>query len=111
MPVTVAGEGRRWRRGGDATAAGKELARIGRYQKAYGGERAPQARAPVMAAGWRQGGLRTQQYSHVFFNVVPPTLGPREQGFAISCHGSRVHTNSGTDKSTARMGILLCFRF
>ena len=76
MPVTVEGEGRRWRGGGDATAAGKELARIGRYQKAYGGERAPRARAPVMAAGWRQGGLRTQQYSHVFFNVLPPTLGP-----------------------------------
>ena len=103
MPVTtVAGEERRWRGGGDATAAGKELARIGRYQKAYGGERAPRrARAAVMAlraASWRQGGLRTQQYSDVFFNVLPTTLGPREQGFAISCHGSQVHTNSGTDR-------------
>ena len=96
MPVTVAGEERRWRGGGDATAAGKELARIGRYQKAYGGERARVTAVALRAASWRHGGLPTPQYSDVFFNVLPPILGLREQGFAISYNCSQVHINRGT---------------
>ena len=57
----------RWRR-----RRRRQRARIGRYQKAYGVERAA---ATAKAASWRQGGLPPPQHSALFFHVLPLTLG------------------------------------